>query len=52
MFAITMHGLFWNAALGTFSPDATRYATEAEACEVAQEDAALPAGWPWFVVRL
>lgn len=51
MFAITMNGLYWNAALAAFSPDATLYETEGEASEAAQEDAHLAPDAPWSIVR-
>lgn len=52
MYAIAMNGLYWNAALAAFSPDATRYETEGEASEAAQEDARLAPDTPWSVVRI
>jgi len=52
MFAITMHGLYWNAPQGTFAATPTTYDSEGEAAEVAQEAAGLLAEWPWSVVRV
>ena len=47
-----MFGQFWNEALNTFAPHPTAYTSEGEAVEVAQEDAALPAHYPWRVVAV
>lgn len=52
MYAITMNNLYWNATSQSFTTVPTRYESEGEAAEAAQEDAKLPPESPWAVVKV